>query len=132
MEKEKKFYIYSFKTRNNNSIKDRNFEVGVFRKYITNILEEKYGQDFSYCESCCNIRQNNVFILTKEFPGIPLIPDGPMNRPGWFKHYSMITIPWKKRSKNNRHRIHNSYGPETIISHYAEGIIKELERLELI
>ena len=131
MEKEKKFYIYSFKDRNNDSIKNGNFEVGIFRKHIMKILEEKYGQDFSYCESCCNIQQNNVFILTKEFPGISLIPDGPMNRPGWFKYYSTITIPWKKRSKNNRHQIHNSHGPESIISHYAEGIIKELERLKL-
>ena len=64
MEKEKKFYIYSFKERNNDSIKDGNFEVGVFRKHIMDILEEKYGQDFSYCESCCNILHNNVFILT--------------------------------------------------------------------
>ena len=132
MEKEKKFYIYSFKVRNNDSVKDRNYEVDIFRKHMINILREKYGQDFSYCESCCNIQQNNVFILTKEFPGISLIPDGPMNRPGWFKHHSTITIPWKKRSKNNRHQIHYSYGPETIISHYAEGIIKELKRLELI
>jgi hypothetical protein len=77
-------------------------------------------------------KKNDAFILTKEFPGILLIPGGSMNRPGWFKHYSTITIPWKKRSKNNRHQIIISHGPETIISYYAEGIIKELERLELI
>jgi hypothetical protein len=57
MEKEKKFYIYSFKIRNYNSIKDGNFEVGDFRKYIMDILEEKYGQDFSYCESYCDIQK---------------------------------------------------------------------------
>ena len=38
----------------------------------------------------------------------------------------------KKKSKNTRHQIHNSHGPKAIISHYAEGIIKELKRLELI
>ena len=129
---EKKFYIYSFKERNTNSICDGNYEVGVFRKYIIDILKEKYGQDFSWCENCCNIHLNNVFILTKDFPGIQLLPNGHMNRPGWFKYHSTITVPWKKRSKNSRHQIHNPHGSDIIISHYAEGIIKELKRLKLI
>ena len=49
MEKEKKFYIYSFKVRNNDSVKDRNYEVDIFRKHMINILREKYGQDFRGC-----------------------------------------------------------------------------------
>lgn len=46
MEKEKKFYIYSFKTRNNDSIRDGNFEIGVFQKHITDILKEKIWTRF--------------------------------------------------------------------------------------
>jgi hypothetical protein len=44
----------------------------------------------------------------------------------------VVKVQWKKNSKNSNHILQNSFGALPIISHYSEGIIKELKRLNLI
>jgi hypothetical protein len=42
-----------------------------------------------------------------------------------------FTVTWKKNSKNREHILHSSFGSESFIGHYAESIIKNLNKLEL-
>ena len=120
---EKEFFIYSFK-KFNGKFDQHAVALNVL---LENILKH---QNISYCTCYNNLRW--IYILTKKLPGNLQLLITKYFKPRWLKHESSITIPWKKRSKNKNHIITNSYGREIIIGHYAERIIKELKRLELI
>ena len=40
-------------------------------------------------------------------------------------------VKWKKNSKNRDHILYGSFGSEPFISHYAESIINNLNKLNL-
>ena len=109
---------------------------------IKDSITKTISNDISGCEAYCfnsdpnKKYQNYVIILTGPIDYLSRVVffNKKHKRPSFItlNELSVVKVQWKKNSKNSNHILQNSFGAFPIISHYSEGIIKELKRLNLI